>query len=182
MTEQMQILQRHWECISRDLKVLSVKVFLMYLREKRRWIPCFSVFSWSKMILHWPNTLAQSLRAQAQYTFAMWTSLQDFSAKDGYYFVTPLAKHYTFFLVILYHFAFHYGRSKLFRCISYFLYLFWISSTAAGPSILFLCEVQDSQKQNLPKNKTWRLVRNASEFLTLGQNFLETDEFWGAIL
>ena len=39
--EQMQILMRRLECISRDLKVLWIasKVFLMYLWGNRRWVP-----------------------------------------------------------------------------------------------------------------------------------------------
>ena len=39
--EQMQILMRHLECISRDLKVLWIasNVFLMYLGGNRRWVP-----------------------------------------------------------------------------------------------------------------------------------------------
>ena len=41
MTEQIQILKRLLECISRDLKVLWIaqKVFSMYLGENRRWVP-----------------------------------------------------------------------------------------------------------------------------------------------
>ena len=41
MTEQIQILKRLIECISRDLEVLWIvqKVFSMYLGENRRWVP-----------------------------------------------------------------------------------------------------------------------------------------------
>ena len=41
MTEQIQILKRFLECISRDLKVLWIaqKVFAMYLGENYRWVP-----------------------------------------------------------------------------------------------------------------------------------------------
>ena len=41
MTEQIQILKRLLECISRDLELLWIaqKVFSMYLGENRRWVP-----------------------------------------------------------------------------------------------------------------------------------------------
>ena len=41
MTEQIQILWRRFECISRDLKVLWIasKVFSMYVGGNRRWVP-----------------------------------------------------------------------------------------------------------------------------------------------
>ena len=44
MTEQVQILQRRLECLSRDLKVLwiALKVFSVYLRGRRRWVPLCS--------------------------------------------------------------------------------------------------------------------------------------------
>ena len=43
MTEQIQILKRRLECISRDLKVLwiALKVFSLYLGGNRRWVPLF---------------------------------------------------------------------------------------------------------------------------------------------
>ena len=46
MTEQIQILQRHLECFSRDIKLLCIafKVFSMYLGGNRGWVelafPC----------------------------------------------------------------------------------------------------------------------------------------------
>ena len=41
MTEQIQILQRRLECISRDLKVLWIALndFSMHLGGNRRWVP-----------------------------------------------------------------------------------------------------------------------------------------------
>ena len=43
MTEQIQLLQRRLECISRDPKVLWIaqKVFLIYLRGNRCWVPLY---------------------------------------------------------------------------------------------------------------------------------------------
>ena len=41
MTEQIQILKRLLECVSKDLKVLWIaqKLLSMYLGENRRWVP-----------------------------------------------------------------------------------------------------------------------------------------------
>ena len=82
------------------------------------------------------------------------------------------------------YFVFLCGRNICFRWVSYFLFLVWISSAAAGPSNIISFPVWSSRLREAksPKNEIWRPIRNASKILRLGQNFLEAHKFWGTKL
>ena len=82
------------------------------------------------------------------------------------------------------HFVFLCGKNICFCWVSYFLFLVWISSAAAGPSNIISFPVWSSRLREAksPKNEIWRPIRNASKILRLGQTFLETHEFQGTML
>ena len=80
MTEQIQILKRLLECVSKDLKVLWIaqKLLSMYLGENRRWVPVnnltglYPTVSSSKTNISVPKTLSYNIQTKYFLTYELY--------------------------------------------------------------------------------------------------------------